>query len=223
MADFDDHVAILSMTARLLFVTAALGNRFADRLPITDRGRMMVDLDAIAALQLGQAGPQMLVIDAPQPHSWLASSCSRVRARILLQNAGQGAGQLDVVLAVRGLDRQRAVARRQAGFDRRRQLACAKPVARFDPVYLGNGDEVAIAGFGDLVGFVALHGKQGTNPAMFVAGAFEVAIFMDRSANCAGQGQPTNRSAMINFEGMNGRGIYAQARRGCFRTRSFMA
>ena len=107
---------------------------------------MALHLDAVAAFQAGDDGVEMLVVDAAQPHLVVGVVMLDDQRRILFLQALQRAGQLDVVLAVGGLDRERAVARRIVDFDRRRQLAGAKPLAGLDRVDLGDRDDVAVAG-----------------------------------------------------------------------------
>src|SRR5436190_6716113 len=65
--DFDNDVAELAMAARLLLVPAAFRDRPPDRLAIADRRRMMFYLDSVTALQLGDRGLQMLVINRAKP------------------------------------------------------------------------------------------------------------------------------------------------------------
>ena len=64
----DDNVAELAMAAGLLLMAALLGDGFPDGFTIADRGRVRLHLNAIAALEAGNHGVEMLVIDAAQPH-----------------------------------------------------------------------------------------------------------------------------------------------------------
>ena len=64
--NLDDAIAILAVTARLFFVTAALGRAFADRFLVGDARRLGIDRDAVPAVELGEGDGQMLVIDTAQ-------------------------------------------------------------------------------------------------------------------------------------------------------------
>ena len=57
--DLQHHVAELAVAAGLLFMPAALGDRFADGLQITDRRRLRFDVDAEAVLQPLERDAQM--------------------------------------------------------------------------------------------------------------------------------------------------------------------
>src|SRR3954453_10924782 len=59
---FDDHVPELSVPAGLLLVPALLGDRFADRFAIADRGRVALHLDAVPAFQARNYGVEMFVV-----------------------------------------------------------------------------------------------------------------------------------------------------------------
>ena len=72
----------------------------------------------------------MLVVDAAQADFVVGVVMLDDQRRILLAQPLQRAGQLDVVLAVGGFDRDRAVARRIVDLDRRRELAGAEPLRR---------------------------------------------------------------------------------------------
>ncbi len=105
----------------------------------------------------------MLVVDAAQAKLVIGLVMFEDQRRILFEQALQRARQLDVVLAVGGLDRDRAIARRIFDLDRRRELADAEPLAGLDAVDLGDRDDVAIAGFGQLLGLLALDPEQGAD------------------------------------------------------------
>ena len=92
----------------------------------------------------------MLVIDAAQPDFVVGVVMLDDQCRILLAQPLERAGQLDVVLAVGGLDGDRAIAGGVTDLDRRRQLAGAEPLARVDLVDLGDRNHVPVARFGDL-------------------------------------------------------------------------
>ena len=102
----------------------------------------------------------MLVVDAAQPDLVVGVVMLDHQRRILLGEAVKSARQLDVVLAVGGLDRDRAIARRKVDLDRRRQLARAEPFPGLDFVDLGDRDHVAVAGLADFLGLFALHLEQ---------------------------------------------------------------
>ena len=127
---FDDHVAELAVAARLLLVAALLGDRLADRFAVADRRRVALHLDAVAALQAREHGVEMLVVDAAQADFVIGVVMLDDQRRIFLAQPLQRAGQLDVVLAVGGLDRDRAVARRIVDLDRRRELARRRAIGR---------------------------------------------------------------------------------------------
>src|SRR6185295_14188747 len=57
--DLQHNVAELAVAAGLLLVPAALGDRFADRLQIADRGRLRLDVDAEAILEALERDAQM--------------------------------------------------------------------------------------------------------------------------------------------------------------------
>ena len=131
--DLDDDVAELAVAARLLLVAALLGDRAADRFAIADRRRVRLHLDPVAALQPREHGVEMLVVDAlagasrgwPRPARAISDASSS-------SSLCSAPDSLHVVLAVGGLDRERAVARRIVDLDRRRQRAAAQPFAGLD-------------------------------------------------------------------------------------------
>ena len=99
--DFQDDVAELAMAAGLLLVAAALADRFADRLLISDRRRRRFDVDAEAVAQPFQRDPQMHFTLSPQ-HDVMGSGVVNDGERwILLVQSQQGLTELDIVLAVR--------------------------------------------------------------------------------------------------------------------------
>ena len=93
-------------------------------------GACDLHLDAVAPLEPRHDGVQMLVVDAVQPHFVTGLVMLEDQRAIFFEQPLQRAGQLDVVLAVGGLDRQRAVARREVDLDRRRQLARRRAIRR---------------------------------------------------------------------------------------------
>ncbi len=124
-ADFDDHVAELAVTARLLLVAAVLANRLAHGFAVADGRRVALHLDAVAALEAADHRVQMLVVDALEADFVVGIVMLDDEPGVLLGQPLQRAGQLDVVLAVGGLDRERAIARRIVDLDLRRDLARA--------------------------------------------------------------------------------------------------
>jgi hypothetical protein len=101
----------------------------------------------------------MLVVDSPQADFVIGLVMFDDQARVLIGEPLQRARQLDVVLAVGGFDRDRAVARRILDLDRRRQLARAEPLTGLDAIDLGNCDDVAVARFGKLLGLFTLNSE----------------------------------------------------------------
>ena len=73
----------------------------------------MRHLDPVAPLDPRQRGADMLVVDALEAKLVARLVLLDRQARILLDNPRQRARQFDVVLAVGGLDRHRAIARRK--------------------------------------------------------------------------------------------------------------
>ena len=137
----DDHVAELAVAARLLLVAALLRDRLADRFAVADGRRVALHLDAVAALQAGDDRVEMLVVDAAQADFVVSFVMLDDQAAVFLGQSLQSAGELDVVLAIGGFDRDRAVARRIFDLDRRRELAAAKPLASLDRIDLGDSDD----------------------------------------------------------------------------------
>ena len=191
---FDDHVAELAVTARLLLVAALLGHRFADRFAVADARRVALHLDPEAALQPCEHRVEMLVIDPPQADLVIGLVMLDDQRRILLAEPLQRARQLDVVLAVGGLDRDRAVARRIADVDRRRELARAEPLAGLDRVDLGDRDDVAVARFGELLGLLALDLEQRADAGVIAVVGLEVRAFADACRRAPGP-SPAGRSS----------------------------
>ena len=148
---FDDHVAELAVAARLLLVTALLGHRFADRFAVADCRRVALHLDSVAPLQPREDGVQMLVVDAAQADFVVGVVMLDDQRPIFLAEPLQRARQLDIVLAVRGLDRDRAIAGGIVDIDRRRSLTRPEPLPGLDRVDLRDCDDVAVAAFADLL------------------------------------------------------------------------
>ncbi len=163
----------------------------------------MVYLDTVTALELGKGRPQMLVVDTPQPHFMARLVLLEREARIFLEDPCQCAAQLDVVLSVGRLDRERAIARWHRHLDRRRKLAGSEPVAGLHAVDLGKRDNVAVASLADLGHPVALHLEQRPQPTLLAARGLEVAILLDAPAEHPCKGQSTNGASMVDLEGDN--------------------
>ena len=219
----DHDIAELAMPARLFLVAAALGHRAPDRLAIADARRARPHLDSIAPLQPRQDGRQMLVVDTAQPHFVARLVMLEAQRRILLDQPRQRARQLDVILAVGGLDRQRDVTGRQFDVMGGCQLPDTDPLARLQPVDLGHRDNVAVVRFGHFAGRRALDREQGAQPSALAIARADIRSLADLAAQRARQSQPPDRSAMADLEGVE-RGVgHAQPPRGGGRPRRLMA
>src|SRR5437762_22235 len=115
------------MPTRLLLVSAVLPHWFSDRFAIADHRRVRRHFDSVTALQSREDGVQMLVVDAAQANFVVGIVVLDDEAGVLLGQALQRARQLDVVLAIGGLNGDRTIARWIFDLDGRRQLARPKP------------------------------------------------------------------------------------------------
>src|SRR3954470_4569615 len=113
---------------------------------------------------------------------------------ILFAQTMECAGQLDVILPVGRLDRDRAIARRIVDLDCRRELAGTQPLPGSYGIDLGDRDEVARAGFADLDGFLALHLEEGPAPCMTALVNLKVGALCNPPAQSTGDRQPADRS-----------------------------
>ena len=150
--DLQHHVAELAVAAGLLLVPAALGDRFADGLLISDRRRLRFDVDAEAIAQALQRDPQMHLALPPQ-HDVVGLRVLDHRQRgIFLVQPQQGLAELDVVLAVGCRERHRQYRRQRLDARQRRWrgLAARQRVAGLDGVELAERDRVAGLGGGAL-------------------------------------------------------------------------
>ena len=112
----------------------------------------------------------MLVIDALEPGLVHRLVLLPVERPILLGELVQRGREADVVLAVLGRDGERVIARPAAGTSGDgRRLAAGQPFAGMDALQLGDRDDVAGLGLGELGGLVALHREQGADAHMLAA------------------------------------------------------
>ena len=144
--DIQHHVAELAMATGLLLVPAALGNRFADRFQIADRGWLRFDVDAEAVLEALECDAQMHLA---LPHSTVSGALvlDHRQRRVFLVEPEQGLAEFHVVLAV---GRQATSQHRRRRFDfqqrRWRSLAARQRIAGLDRIELAEG--YGIAGLG---------------------------------------------------------------------------
>ena len=89
---------------------------------------------AVAALQPGDGDLQLLVVDAVQHQFVRRLVVVEAQGGVLLQQPGEGTGQLDVVLAVGRLDRDREVEGGHGDFGDGRERAGAQPLPGSDGV-----------------------------------------------------------------------------------------
>ena len=193
-ADFDDHVAELAVTARLLLVAAVLANRFAHGLPVADGRGLAFYLDAVATLEAANHRVQMLVVDALEADFVVGIVMLDDEPSILLRQPLKRSGQLDVILAVGRLDGESAIARRIVDFDLRRDLAGAEPLACLDGIDLRDRDDIAGLGLADLLGLLALDLEHRSGAGMVAVPGLEFGTFADLSAEHPGEGEPADRS-----------------------------
>ncbi len=219
--DFDDDVAELAVPARLLLVAAVLADRLADGFAVADLRRVALHVDAVAALEAADDGVQMLVVDATKADFVIGIVMLDDERRVLLGEPLQRARQLDVVLAVGGLDGEGAVPRRIFDLDRRRDLARPEPLAGPDVVHLGDGDDIAGPGFADLLRLFALDLEHRSGAGMVAGVGLQVGAFRDLSAERAAEGEPAHRS-VLHLEGVDRRVRDGEAAGGRFRTGRFV-
>ena len=165
--DLQHHIAELAVTAGLFLVPAALGDRFADRLLISDRRRLRFDVDAEALAQALQRDPQMHLALSPQ-HDVVGLRVLDHRQRgVFLVQPQQGLTELDVVLAVGCRDRNRQYRRQRLDARQRRwrDLAARQRVAGLDGVELAERDRVAGLGGSALGVMGAVRGRYAGCPA----------------------------------------------------------
>ena len=123
--DFQHDVAELAVAAGLLLVAAALGDRLADGLLVTDRGRMRFDVDAEAVAQPLQRDAQMHLALPPQHDVVGPRIVDHGQRRIFLVQPHQRLAELDVVLAIGGRQRHRQHRRRRLDLHQcRRRASC---------------------------------------------------------------------------------------------------
>ena len=122
--DLDHTVAELAVATGLPFVAAALRHRLADGFLVGHAGRMGVELDPVFAHHLFDRDLEVDFALAGQRHFVQFGVLLEHQRRLFLDQLGDGGGQLDLVLAVSGFDRQ-PVDRRQhlRRLFRRRSLA----------------------------------------------------------------------------------------------------
>src|SRR6266700_6756096 len=178
------------MPARLFLVPAVLPHRFPDRLAIADHRRMRRHLDSVTAFQPREHRVQMLVVDAAQADLVIGVIVLDDEAGILLGQPLQRARQLDVVLAVGGLNGDRTIARWIFDLDGRRQLARAEPFPGLDGFDLGDRHNVAVAGLADLLRLFALDLEQRADAGVLAILGLEVRALADRAAERARQSKP---------------------------------
>ncbi len=147
----------------------------------------------------------MLVIDPAQAKLVAGIVMLDGQRAILLRQSGKRAGQPDVVLAVGRRNGDGGVACRLGQFDIGRDGSARQPLAGLDLVGLGDRDDFARSGLGDLGGLVALDGEQSAEPGRAAVGGLELAAFGDRPAEHPRQRQSTDRPAMVDFEGVKRR------------------
>ena len=105
--DLQHRVAELAVAAGLLLVPAAHGDRFADGFAIADRRRPRRDRNRIAVAEPLGRHAQMHLALAPDHHLVVLGVVHDAERRILLGQLGEGGAELDVVLALLGLHRER--------------------------------------------------------------------------------------------------------------------
>ena len=116
----------------------------------------------------------MLFVDPAQPDLVVSFVMFDDEATVFLAESLESAGELHVILTIRGFDRDRAVARRIFDLDRRRELAAAKPLASLDRVDLGDRNDISVAGFADLLRLFALDLEHGPDARVIAVVGFHV-------------------------------------------------
>ena len=154
---------------------------------------MAVHLDPVAALEAPEHGVEMLVVDAAQTDFVIGVVVLENQRGIFLGQALKRARQLDIVLAVGGLDRDHAIARRIFDLDRRRELAGAEPIAGSDAVDLRDRDDVAGERLVDLLRLFALDLEQRPDARVIAPAGLEVRTFADVAAEDPRHRQPADR------------------------------
>ena len=163
-------------------MAAALGDGAADTGAIADAGRTVGHRDAVAALQPRDGGLQLLVIDAAQDQFVGRLVMVEAQRGVFLQQPGEGAGQLDVVLAIGGFDGDRAIEGGHGHIRNRRQGAGAEPLAGTDAFKLGQRHHFAFLTARELGGLVALHGEERAEPLRAAISIAHVRAFAERAA-----------------------------------------
>ena len=191
---FDDYVAELAVSAGLFLVPTLLGHGFANGFAIADRRRVARHFDAEAPFEARQNGVEVLVIDSAKPDFMVGVVMLDDERRIFLAEPLQGARQLDVILAVGRLDRDRAVPCRIVDVDRRRDLSLREPLAGPHRIDLGDRDDIAVARFADLLGLLPLDLEERPDARMVALSGLDVRTLHDLPAEDSGHCEAPDRT-----------------------------
>src|SRR6185312_2154155 len=147
----DDDVGELAVPARLPLEARMRLGRALDRLLVRHRRRVADDREVVAVAQAVHCDLHMHVALAPQHHLAGVLVLLELQRRILVDELGDRARQLDVVAALFGVDREAEHRLRPLGA--RPLLALAgrgQHLARGDLLHAGQPDNLARLGRGDL-------------------------------------------------------------------------
>ena len=190
------------MAARLLLVAAALGDRLADGLAIGDGRRLALDRDLVPAFQPLDDDAQMhLAMARKQGFAGILLVLHDDRG-ILLDQALQGGGKLDLVLALLRpeRDREHRFGRRQLGQPRNACLGRAQRVAGLHLVELAERHGLAGLGGSELGLVLAEHPVDARDLAAAVAFGPQLLAVGDGAGEDAGDRQ---LAAMRGVDGLH--------------------